>query len=128
MVDWSWIISQITFWRPPFEDGRGQDHESHLASTEMQRVPSLLEEKYLGAAIWVRRPTERALNNLVTISSSFSLMHRVVGYDGFGSGRFTEGGLGWVSRLGSGSQDGGAVSGESCRLVQVLKGCVLHTR
>jgi hypothetical protein len=44
---------------------------AHLASTEMQRVPSLVEEKYLG----VRRPTERALNILVTISFSgqFSL-------------------------------------------------------
>lgn len=31
----------------------------------------------------------------------------------------------WVSRLGRGSQDGGAVSGEGCRLVQVLLGFVL---
>jgi len=41
---------------------------AHLASTEMQRVPSLVEEKYLGAAIWVRRPTESALNILVISS------------------------------------------------------------
>ena len=32
----------------------------------------------------------------------------------------------WVSRLGRGSQDGGAVSGEGCRLVQVLLGCVVR--
>ena len=53
---------------------------AHLASTEMQRVPSLVEEKYLGAAIWVRRPTESALNILVTISSScqVSRMHLLV--------------------------------------------------
>ena len=68
---------------------------AHLASTEMQRVPSLVEEKYLGAAIWVRRPTESALNILVTISSSslcqFSRMHKVVGCDGIGSGWFARG-------------------------------------
>ena len=67
---------------------------AHLASTEMQRVPSLVEEKYLGAAIWVRRPTESALNILVTISSSlcpFSRVHRVVGCDGIGSGWFARG-------------------------------------
>ena len=95
MVDWSWIISQITFWSPPInrsEDGGDQDRgeeEDHLASTEMQRVPSLVEEKYLGAAIWVRRPTESALNILVTISSSCQFhvcIYRVVGCDGIGSG------------------------------------------
>ena len=62
---------------------------AHLASTEMQRVPSLVEEKYLGAAIWVRRPTESALNILVTISSSCQFhvcIYRVVGCDGIGSG------------------------------------------
>ena len=42
-------------------------------------------------------------------------MHRVVGWDGIGSG--------WISTLGS--EDGGAVSGEGCRLVQVLLGCVV---
>ena len=95
MVDWSWIISQITFWSPPInrsEDGGDQyrgEEEDHLASTEMQRVPSLVEEKYLGAAIWVRRPTESALNILVTISSSCQFhvcIYRVVGCDGIGSG------------------------------------------
>ena len=69
--------------------------QAHLASTEMQRVPSLVEEKYLGAAIWVRRPTESALNILVTISSSstcqFSRMQRVAGCDGIGSGWFARG-------------------------------------
>jgi len=84
--------------------------EAHLASTEMQRVPSLVEEKYLGAAIWVSRPTESALNILVTISSScqFSHMHRVVmGLGLVGSLKV------WVSTLGSRSQDGGAVSGKN---------------
>ena len=84
--------------------------EVHLASTEMQRVPSLVEEKYLGAAIWVRRPTESALNILVTISSSCQFFTYAEGCDGIGSGWCT-GGLGWVSIPESGSQDGGAVSG-----------------
>ena len=87
--------------------------EAHLASTEMQRVPSLVEEKYLGAAIWVSRPTESALNILVTISSScqFSHMHRVVmGLGLVGSFKV------WVSTLGSRSQDGGAVSGEGLQV------------
>ena len=55
--------------------------EVHLASTEMQRVPSLVEEKYLGAAIWVRRPTESALNIFSSPSPprvNFSRMQRVV--------------------------------------------------
>ena len=97
---------------------------AHLASTEMQRVPSLVEEKYLGAAIWVRRPTESALNILVTISPprvSFTYasigLWVVMGLGLVGTLRV------WVSRLGRGSQDGGAVSEEGCRLVQVLFGC-----
>jgi len=49
----------------------GMKIKVHLASTEMQRVPSLVEEKYLGAAIWVRRPTESALNILLISSSQF---------------------------------------------------------
>ena len=79
MVDWSWIISQITFWSPIKRSGDGGDEdqgdeEDHLASTEMQRVPSLVEEKYLGAAIWVRRPTESALNVLLISSSQFHVV------------------------------------------------------
>jgi len=81
MVDWSWIISQITFWsriNNRSEDGGIQDQgdeEDHLASTEMQRVPSLVEEKYLGAAIWVSRPTESALNILVISSPRLSFTY-----------------------------------------------------
>merc|ERR1719220_3059782 len=72
MVDWSWIISQITFWSPStgvkmeaIKIEVRKRIQAHLASTEMQRVPSLVEEKYLGAAIWVRRPTESALGRML---------------------------------------------------------------
>ena len=125
MVDWSWIISQITFWSPIInsrsEDGGDQDQgdeEDHLASTEMQRVPSLVEEKYLGVVIWVRRPTESALDISHHLLVSVSRMHRVVGCDGFsGKGLGLVGTLGvWVGvhagfHTGGRSQDGGAVSG-----------------
>ena len=81
-------------------------------------MPSLVEEKNLGAAIWVRRPTESALNILVISSPpcEFHVCKRL-----------------WVvmvldllcfqvSTGGGGSQDGGAVSGEGagCGLGQVF--------
>ena len=48
----------------------------HLASTEMQRVPSLVEEKYLGeVTIWLRRPTDIALNGLVISNTGFTWVH-----------------------------------------------------
>ena len=100
MVDWSWIISQITFCTLPIQsshnDGGGQGHgqvgdargdqeehdQAHRASTEMQSVPSLAEEKYLGeVTIWLRRPTDIALNGLVISDTSFTCVHRVVGFD-----------------------------------------------
>jgi len=93
----------------------------HLASTEMQRVPSLVEEKYLGAAIWVRRPTESALYVLLISSSQFHvvciglwvvMVFRARDWvwlvrSGFELGHVQ------VSTQGGGSQDGGAVSGKN---------------
>ena len=95
MVDWSWIISQITFWTLPIQtshsggggqgqgqvgdargDQQGEHDQAHLASTEMQRVPSLVEEKYLGeVTIWLRRPTDIALKGLVISNTSFTCVH-----------------------------------------------------
>ena len=81
----------------------GMKIKDHLASTEMQRVPSLVEEKYLGAAIWVRRPTESALNVLLISSSQFHVV--CIGLwvvmvfrarvEGTGSGWYFLGVLGW---------------------------------
>ena len=42
----------------------------------MQRVPSLVEEKYLGeVTIWLRRPTDIALNGLVISNTGFTCVH-----------------------------------------------------
>jgi len=42
----------------------------------MQRVPSLVEEKYLGeVTIWLRRPTDIALNGLVISNTGFTWVH-----------------------------------------------------
>ena len=38
------------------------DYSGYLASTEMQRVPSLHQEKYLGLVVrWLVRPADTAL-------------------------------------------------------------------
>ena len=141
MVDWSWIISQITFWSPiinsrsEYGDNQDQgDEEDHLASTEMQRVPSLVEEKYLGAVIWVRRPTESALNILVISSSQFHVCIGLLVVMVFRSRDWVwlvrlGFGLGFVqvSTLGADHRMVGRCLGRvlGCGLVQVL-GCVLH--
>ena len=42
----------------------------------MHRVPSLVEEKYLGeVTIWLRRPTDIALNGLVISKTGFTWVH-----------------------------------------------------
>ena len=78
-------------------------------------MPSLVEEKNLGAAIWVRRPTESALNILVISYPRVSLTY-AKGCDGSGFACGLDLLCFQVSTGGGGSQDGGAVSGEGCRL------------
>ena len=123
MVDWSWIISQITFWRSPInrsQDGGDQDRgeEEDPGSSGVDRDAEgpivgggeVLGGGHLGETSHGERP-KYSRHHLLLVS----IFHVCIGlWVVMGLGLV---GLLGVSRLGSRSQDGWAVSGEGCRLL-----------
>ena len=88
----------------------------------MQRVPSLVEEKYLGeVTIWLRRPTDIALNGLVISNTGFTCVHLglwvLIGVGMEQVLQQCRSGLEASTEVGGRSQDGGAVSGEGFQVV-----------